>query len=170
MSIFKSEYLDKVRAMIAKHGVMIQYVGGGHCEDPEHVGEDDGDGLPFAYTVGLAAIDEPELVIFGLLPKVAAGILNDMAIPVAKGQRISGWQAGLSYKIFGNGVPALLIEVKDSNEYLFLSNTMYAIPGQGPVPALQVLFPDANGRWPWDSKSDYFGKVPILGTLPTVVP
>jgi hypothetical protein len=56
---------------------------------------------PFAYTVGLTAHDYPELLIAGLPPEVAHGLLNDLAGRVydradrfTHGQRVSDLIAG----------------------------------------------------------------------------
>ena len=42
---------------------------------------------------------------------------------------------------------------------------MFAIPGQGPLPALQVLYPDAAGLWPWQLGSTVADE-PLLGPVP----
>src|SRR4051794_22533027 len=62
---------------------------------------DDPDTTPFAYTVGLTAHDYPELLIAGLPPEVAHGLLNylagrvyDKAERLARGQRVSDLIAG----------------------------------------------------------------------------
>src|SRR5437764_5365551 len=41
-------------------------------------------GIPFAYTVGLTAHGQPELVIAGLDPHIAQALLNDLASRVLK--------------------------------------------------------------------------------------
>jgi hypothetical protein len=43
---------------------------------------------------------------------------------------------------------------------------MFAIPGQGPLPALQVLYPGAAGLWPWQEGSPVADE-PVLGPVPT---
>ncbi|MEP7192305.1 MAG: DUF4262 domain-containing protein [Actinomycetota bacterium] len=147
------EHYDMISEIIDRCGVMVQWVGAG------------ADTPAFAYTVGLAKLDHPELIIFGLSLQTAQGVLNSMGLPVvAKTRR---WGPGRSDDVFSRGVPALLVEVRDSADYLLAANSMFAIPGQGPLPALQVLYPDAAGLWPWQ-KGSTFADQPVLGPVPAV--
>ena len=146
------EHYDMIRGIINQYGLMVQWVSAGE------------DAPAFAYTVGLAKLDHPELIIFGLSPQTAQGVLNSMGLAVvAKTRR---WGPGRSDDVFGGAVPALLVEVRDSADYLLAANSMFAIPGQGPVPALQVLYPDAAGLWPWQEGSTVTDE-PVLGPVPT---
>jgi Domain of unknown function (DUF4262) len=153
------DYFITVRKIVSEHGVMIQAVGGG-------------DSVDFAYTVGLAEIEEPELIIFGLPPNIAQDILNDLALPIVRGQAERSLSPGpggydivaLDNHAFGD-VPAWLIEVKDSSEHLTVANAMFAVPGQGPIHALQIVYPDKNGLWPWTSGSQ-LSSLPLLGDQP----
>jgi hypothetical protein len=145
-------HYDTISEMIDRYGVMVQWVGAG------------ADTPAFAYTVGLAKLDHPELIIFGLSPQTAQGVLNSMGLAVvAKTRR---WGPGRSDDVFGGAMPAMLVEVRDSADYLLAANSMFAIPGQGPVPALQVLYPDAAGLWPWQEGSTVADE-PVLGPAPT---
>jgi hypothetical protein len=58
------------------------------------------------------------------------------------------------------------LRLGDSADYLLAANSMFAIPGQGPLPALQVLYPDAAGLWPWQEGSTVADE-PVLGPVPT---
>ena len=72
---------------VRRHGWLIQYVGGEECSKP---GCDcpTSDGPPFAYTVGLFGLAHPELLIFGVPPEIAAGVLNDLGERVRKGEAL----------------------------------------------------------------------------------
>jgi len=83
------EHYDLISEIIDRCGLMVQWVGAG------------ADTPAFAYTVGLAKLDHPELIIFGL----------------------------------------------------------------SPLPALQVLYPDAAGLWPWQEGSSVADE-PLLGPVP----
>ena len=145
------EHYDLISEIIDRCGLMVQWVGAG------------ADTPAFAYTVGLAKLDHPELIIFGLSPQTAQGVLNSMGLPVvAKTRR---WGPGRSNDVFGGAMPALLVEVRDSADYLLAANSMFAIPGQGPLPALQVLHPEAAGLWPWQEGSSVADE-PLLGPVP----
>lgn len=147
------EHYDMINEIIDRCGMMVQWVGAG------------ADTPAFAYTVGLAKLDHPELIIFGLNPQTAQGVLNSMGLPVvAKTRR---WESGPSDEVFAGAMPAILVEVRDSADYLLAANSMYAIPGQGPLPALQVLYPDAGGLWPWQEGSTVADE-PVLGPVPAV--
>ena len=145
------EHYDMISEIIDKWGLMVQCVGAG------------ADTQAFAYTVGLAKLDHPELIIFGLSQENAQAVLNSMGLPVvAKSRR---WGPGRSDEVFAGSMPAMLVEVRDSADYLLAANSMFAIPGQGPVPALQVLYPDAGGLWPWQEGSTVADE-PVLGAVP----
>lgn len=147
------KHYDTINEIIDRYGVMIQWVSAG-VDTPA-----------FAYTVGLAKLDHPELIIFGLSPESAQGVLNSMGLAVvAKTRR---WGPGRSDEVFGDAVPAMLVEVRDSADYLLAANSMFAIPGQGPLPALQVLHPDPAGLWPWQEGSRAADE-PVLGPIPAV--
>jgi transketolase len=82
-------WLDQVdaniTAIVRRYGWYIEYVGGGGCDRPGCDGGADDDGPPFAYTVGLFGLHHPELLIFGVPPGTAAGVLNDLGERVRSG-------------------------------------------------------------------------------------
>jgi hypothetical protein len=106
---------------------------------------------PFAYTVGLIAHDYPELLIAGLPPEVAHGLLNDLAGRVydkadrfTHGQRISDLIADYD---------AVLVEGAPIDE--LLPGLAIARYGRDRVRLLQVVWPDPQGRFPWDAGYDF---------------
>ena len=149
------EHYDMISQIIDKWGLMVQCVGAG------------ADTQAFAYTVGLAKLDHPELIIFGLSQENAQAVLNSMGLPVVGKTR--RWGPGRSDEVFAGSMPAMLVEVRDSADHLLAANSMFAIPGQGPVPALQVLYPDAGGLWPWQEGSTVADE-PVLGPVPAEGP
>lgn len=148
----QEDYFESCRKIIAEFGVLIQYVMGDATEPP------------FAYTVGLAAKDHPELIIFGLSPDVSRSVLNHIALPIVHDDENARCQPGPSDQVF-KGTEARFIEVVDSDEHLTVANSMFAIPGQGPLDALQIVYPDADGVWPWESGSKVASE-PLLGIAP----
>lgn len=69
------EIYDHYDELIATYGWMVQHIGGGAIDEP-----------PWSYTIGLSAgFDHPELVVVGLSPERAIGILNDLSRRVANG-------------------------------------------------------------------------------------
>ncbi|MGV8847815.1 DUF4262 domain-containing protein [Tessaracoccus sp.] len=148
------EYDQKILDLIHEHGWAIQGV---FPTKP-------GDGAGFAYTVGLSGLPAPELIIVGLPPEVAQGILNDIAATVRDGKR---WRAGDRSKDFVvGGLELAFIDVDDTSEHLGVANRTY--PQAAPVPALQVVWPDTHGRFPWEPSWGMGPTVqPLYGTPPT---
>ncbi|WP_435204950.1 DUF4262 domain-containing protein [Micromonospora sp. bgisy143] len=110
--------------------------------------DDDPDtSVPFAYTVGLTAHDHPELIAAGLPPEVAHSLLNDLALRIydtaerfTHGQRISDLIAGYD---------AIIIDGPPTDELLpGMAINRY---GRDRVRLQQMVWPDQQGRFPWDN-------------------
>lgn len=145
------DYLNKISDLIDEHGWAVQWVGG----DPTQVS--------FAYTVGLFTRGLPEILIFGLPDDVAQPILNDLAARATSG---AGFTDGLVLRDVVAGFPVVLVEVIDSSAYLTVANALArTVSGDRQVRAWQVVFPDAVGRWPWDTGSRV-AATPMLGAVP----
>jgi hypothetical protein len=134
-----------VAAMIRRHGLFISYVGGS-CDAP---GCDcDGmDGPSFAYTVGLFGLHHPELLILGVPPDVAMGVLNKL------GDRIRSGEPLLPGAIvtFDEWPHRIIAEhVPNPGEIVFAANRYYARPAAHSVPVLQLSYDDIAGRFPWE--------------------
>lgn len=135
-----------VAAVVRRYGWYIQYVGGDSCTAP---GCDCGGdaGPPFAYTVGLFGLHHPELLIFGVSPETAAGVLN------ALGERIrSGADLMPGAMITFDDWPHRVIpeQLPNPGEIAFTANRYYDRPDDNPVPVLQLTYDDPAGRFPWD--------------------
>ena len=103
---------------------------------------------PFAYTVGLFGLDHPELLIFGVQPDTAAGVLNTL------GQRIRSGGAILPGQIVAfDEWPHRIIpeEVPNPGEIVFSANRFYKRPPEASVPLLQLSCDDIAGRFPWEA-------------------
>jgi Domain of unknown function (DUF4262) len=138
----------RVAATIRRYGWAIEYVGGGSCSAPWCCGDDGSDGPPFAYTVGLFGLDHPELLIFGVQPDAAAGVLNTL------GQRIRSGGAILPGQIVAfDEWPHRIIpeEVPNPGEIVFSANRFYKRPPEASVPLLQLSYDDLAGRFPWEA-------------------
>jgi hypothetical protein len=121
------EYLDELRASIRMHGWVIQGV--------------DDDRLPFAYTIGLHDRGLPELLVTGLSQEDAARVLNDVAL-AAVGGRV--FEPGAHIAV-GDGPLLEIVEVDHPDAHL---NFAVALGGSD-VRALQLVWADDRGRWPW---------------------
>ncbi|TDB84086.1 DUF4262 domain-containing protein [Micromonospora fluostatini] len=113
-----------------------------------------------AYTVGLTEHDVPELVIAGLEPHIAHALLNDLARRVhdhahrlTHGQQIDDLLLGY---------PAVIVE-GPATEALH-PGAAHARYGADRVRLQQIVWPDRQGRFPWDDGYEYPGYVqPLLG-------
>ena len=113
------------------------------------------------YTVGLYPDIGFEVIVFGLARHAGRALLNELGkrlhertLTAYHGQNLPG---------LIKGYPVMLLDVVDSGEYLPMANELY---GQlGSVPAMQVVYPDQNYRWPWESGSGLSG-LPLLGIAP----
>ena len=100
-----------------------------------------GDGeLQFCYTTGLSRYDLPELVVFGPCPPDASRLLNTLGARMRAGRRYADGDA-----IDDVWPRARLMEVLDSREHLVMAHALAR--ATGPLPALQVIYPDRDGQW-----------------------
>ena len=127
----------RTRRIIAEHGVFIQFVGG----DPSTRT------TQFAYTVGLFELQHPELLVMGMCPDCAATVLNDVAAGVRQGAELS---PGQMIEI-ARGDKLVVETLPNPGQILFAANSHYRRPDARSVPAFQLTYADAEGRFPWDA-------------------
>jgi hypothetical protein len=143
-------WLDQEDAMVTdvirRYGWYIQYVGGGLCSRP---GCDCGDdeGPAFAYTVGLFGLGHPELLIFGVDPHTAAGVLNYLGEQVRAETTLLPGQLITFDEWPHRIVPE---EVPNPGDIVFTANRFYQRPDEASVPVLQLSYDDREGRFPWE--------------------
>lgn len=125
----------KLLALIKEHGWAIQLVGSGDGE-PE-----------FAYTVGLVrAFDHPEIIIFGQKFQLMKGLLNFCGEEIRRGERFENGkdEDGIlgDYTVTFRSVPA--------SQYPTYVGWAAWFNQDWNFPVLQLIYPDLEGRWPWD--------------------
>lgn len=135
-----------IAAMIRRHGWYIAYIGGGSCSHPECDGEKS-DEPAFAYTVGLFGLAHPELLIFGVEPETASGVLDGLGSEVRAGESILPGQMLGFYEWQHRIVPE---PVPNPGEIVFEANRFYQRPAEYSVPVLQLSYDDTEGRFPWE--------------------
>lgn len=136
------DYLDGLRVAMRESGWAVQYV-----ERPRN---------PFAYTVGLHDCGLPELLITGVSAQRATRLLNEVAADMMGGRTLTPGQ-----KIAVRSGPLVeIVEVANPDAHL-----QWAVAFGGPeVRALQLVWADARGRWPWAAAfSDGRARQPVLG-------
>lgn len=126
------EYLAELRQTVLESGWAVQYV--------------ESDRMPFAYTVGLTRYGLPELLVTGVAPRRAARMLNTLGRRAVGGERPSpGMRIALPA-----GPLVEMVEVEHPDVYLIFAGAMFG----DEVTALQVVWVDARGRWPWTASFD----------------
>ena len=135
-------YVDELRAMIRVRGWTVQCV-----EDDQR---------PYAYTIGLHDRGLPELLVTGLSPERAARLLNDVAAAAVEGRAL---ETGAHIAV-GSGPLLEIVEVEHPDAHM-----SFAVALGGPdLRALQLVWADDRGRWPWASGwGDGRRRQPVLG-------
>ena len=108
---------------------------------------EDGDLPPFAYTVGLChTFSHPEILVYGLPKTTAHNLLNHLADQLRKGKEFA---AGEIYDdLIGNyRVTFRKVPQSQYRDHLGWAAWFNERPD---FPALQLIYPDREGQWPWD--------------------
>jgi hypothetical protein len=111
---------------------------------------------PFLYTIGLVATyGHPELIIFGLQPRTAHSVLTDISGQIGRGVSFAAEATypGILAGEFSIGIRS----VHPSHHPVYLGYAMgYCryIGRTDQLSAVQIFWPDDNGKLPWDANSD----------------
>ena len=118
----------------------------------------DGPGPPWLYTIGLVErFDHPELIILGLSPEAAHGLVNQFVQTLEDG---GSFKPGRQTLRRFEGYRMALVAVDDAYwqepEDYFLGWLDYYKATRRSVPqrALQLVWPDEADRLPWESGFD----------------
>jgi hypothetical protein len=136
------EDIEGLRDSVRAHGWAIKYV-----ED---------DRSPYAYTMGLHELGLPELLVTGVTTERALALLDYFVEEaIAKGAPRPGDRIALSDTAM---IEAVHVDHPDA--HLDLAVLLF-----GPeVRAVQLVWTDMCGRWPWDAEFDFDGlRQPVLG-------
>ena len=148
------ELIARIEAAIADDGFYAQHVIP-TSDDP------DPDEPPFTYTVGLREHGHPDLLVSGMAGRDAYDTLWVVVhLVLRRGARFA--DGDVSDEVLdGSTVRFAAIPEDAKRDHLTLTSGFYA---DEPFDALQVVFPDREGRWPWEPGSE---AVPqrVLGEL-----
>jgi Domain of unknown function (DUF4262) len=150
----RAAYLARVRALIEQHGWMVQAVLP-TATDPATP--------PCFYTVGLTSFGQhPELIAFGLPPETATWLLNTLGDRVREGEQLTTGQR--LEGLLEDGYALELLAVDNPTEVLTIATDLFG----SDVRALQLVWPDTNGCFPWDPGFDPRFTIfqPLLGSPP----
>lgn len=135
-------------------------------EDIERVGwavvavEDDAGRHAYTYTVGLTRYHgHPELLVSGNDFARAHHVIDEIATLVAGGRRLVEGEF-----LVPEGVGLLCRTIRVSRPgRLRLARAVYGGRGFAPVSALQVVWVDEHGRWPWEYCEEHAGGHVLYG-------
>lgn len=119
-----------------------------------HIGVVDGDDyLPsFAFSIGLyKTYNHPEVILFGLPKEIMQVALNTICQNVQKKQVYS---IGTEYNDLLNKYPVQFVEVQKENYFNYLDYCKYFYNDTDNFPALQLIWTDKKGHFPWDKAFD----------------
>lgn len=153
------QYVDKARELIAEYGWAVQHVPAAPAKQPGGTEQP-----PFTYTIGLTAgHGHPELLLTGLPDELAGRIANEVGMRVRDGETFSphGRYSGI---LSGYDVVMLPIPNAHRRDEFVLARRLFP---DLEFDALQVAWPDADGRFPWEegSTADASGQV-LVGAAP----
>ncbi len=154
------EHLDKIAWMIETSGWAIEPVPVRPDLDPPQPG--------YAYTIGFeTSFAFPEVVVFGLAPVNAKGLLGLVADFLDVGTQIP--VGPLFAGMLDNGLRSALLPV-DLELYGDLFETAVRWYGQANFRMVQLAWPDRSGRLPWEAGFDHrlLLAQPVVGALDEV--
>lgn len=110
---------------------------------------DEGNPLPFNYSVGfISSYQHPEVIVMGIANEQGHGALSVVAAAVSEGTR---YTAGQYYDDILEGYQVAFVDVLDVLGDYPLTMAAHL---QEDVTAVQLVWPDANGRFPWHDDMD----------------
>ena len=116
-----------------------------------------------SYTVGLTRVHgHAELVFSGGDVDTAHRVLDELAAAVCEGRRLV---AGETLARREAGCECLVVQVANP-ERLVIAQAVCRLPDLPPVPALQIVWADEGGRWPWQMCDHHRRGQEVLGPPP----
>ncbi|RIJ67009.1 DUF4262 domain-containing protein [Nakamurella silvestris] len=117
----------------------------------------------FTYTIGLVEYGHPELLVLGRPPYEAGALVNELAALVTDGHG-HHFLPGMQFTV--RGLEVELVQVDRSNNWLVMAEELY---GRA-VPALQVVWADADHSFPWQRAETGPERQRVLGSPVSQVP
>ena len=141
----QADFYDHMAGLIQRCGWAVQAV------------ERDRYRPPFAYTVGLTLYGEPELVVTGMAQRRAQRLLNGVAEHVL---HACAPEPGEVVPLEGSSTIEI-VELPHPDAHL---HTAVGMLGAEHLRALQLVWADDRGRWPWErGHRSGRGGQPVLG-------
>jgi hypothetical protein len=119
----------------------------------------------FAYSIGIQkTTGQPEMIVFGMRPRIAHYLISTYFEQVKAGQHFAPnrQQSGFSKKF-----PIFIQPVsrRKCNQYMAGADGFYGPLG---YQAVQLIYPDKHGRWPWSTNAEpnFRSSQTLLGPVP----
>lgn len=133
------EYERNILRHIEEHGCSVTSV-----FDPEESEP------PFTYSIGIAkSSGAPELIIVGLDSKISHWMVNEYSRRCQAGER---FQSGVLYLGFLEGFAVQFGAVTRAHRAKYMRSACW-LHGGPEFEAVQLIWPDTAGVWPWDSEA-----------------
>ena len=133
-----ARFIRETRKHIADYGLSVLHV----HEEPGSPG--------FAYSIGLwETFGHPEILIIGLRREQGHGIINACADLIRAG---TVFREGERYSDVLKGYAVEFLEIAPDYHPTYLGSAIRFYGKR--VPALQIVYPDRDGRFPWDEGTD----------------
>ena len=123
-------------------------------------------GPDFAYSIGLfRTLNHPEIIILGLPLETMHEIINDVGAQIREGARL---EAGMTSSGILEGYDVTFRTVPRHQYAGHIGWATWLYEGDD-FPALQLVFPDRERRWPWaaGASSDFRTQQPVLADIGT---
>ena len=123
---------------IERHGCSVMHV------------MEDGDGPPFAYSVGISRSSAaPEVLVIGLKQQLAHAMVNHYNARVRAGDR---FVVGQRYAGFLVGFDVEIAQVAPAYYRTYVGWDLWLYQGPS-FEVLQLVYPDTRGTWPWQPEA-----------------
>lgn len=144
---------EKIAADVEEHRLSVMMI------------EEGEDGPKFAYSIGLYHnFQHPEVIVFGLNHQVAAWAINEIARRIQTSERC---EIGKEVEGLLEGYNCTFREVPQKCHSDYFGYAMAFYKGSD-FPALQLVWPDKQKRWPWEAEfnPDWLWQQPLLENWP----
>lgn len=115
-----------------------------------------------SYSVGMwHSFEQPEVIVYGLPPEVARALIDAVADEAAEGAEFA---AGARHAGLLQAYSVRFLAVPKAKLRECLPVACWAHENDD-FPALQIVWPDKQGRWPWDpdTRDGFREAQPVLG-------
>lgn len=126
--------------------------------------EDEAGEPAYSFSIGLhESFGQAEVVVFGLPAAAAEALLEAIADDAADGK---SFVADSRHEGLLQDYPVRFLAVPKAFYREYLGEAVWAYEGDG-FPALQLVWPDKQGRWPWDPavREGFRDSQPVLAKL-----